>query len=183
MRIRSRNDHTLDRIRRVDEDDVVQIREYIDRDWPSVWPIFREVVTAGETYAYDPDWSFEQAREVWVEGPPGHTVVACEGTRVLGTAKMGPNRPGRGAHVATASFMVAADARGRGVGRALGEYALAWAQAQGYAAMQFNAVVESNHAAVRLWQELGFQIIGTVPEAFAHPTLGRVGLHIMHRRL
>jgi GNAT superfamily N-acetyltransferase len=120
---------------------------------------------------------------VWVEAPPGHTVVACDGSQVLGTAKMGPNRPGPGAHVATASFMVAAAARGRGVGRALGEYALSWAQAEGFAAMQFNAVVESNQAAVRLWQELGFQIIGTVPEAFTHPTLGRVGLHIMHRRL
>ena len=162
---------------------MVQIREIRDDDWSSVWPIFREVVTAGETYTYDPDWSSEQAREVWVEAPPGHTVVACDGAQVLGTAKMGPNRPGRGSHVATASFMVAADARGRGVGRALGEYALSWAKAQGYAAMQFNAVVESNHAAVRLWQELGFQIIGTVPEAFTHPTLGRVGLHIMHRRL
>jgi L-amino acid N-acyltransferase YncA len=183
MRIPSRHDHTLDRIHHVVEDGVVEIRKYIDSDWPSVWSIFREVVTAGETYAYDPDWSSEQAREAWVEAPPGYTVVACEGSRVLGTAKMGPNRPGRGAHVATASFMVAADARGRGVGRALGEYALAWAKAQGYAAMQFNAVVESNLAAVRLWQELGFQIIGTVPEAFAHPTLGRVGLHIMHRRL
>jgi GNAT superfamily N-acetyltransferase len=96
---------------------------------------------------------------------------------------MGPNRPGPGSHVATASFMVASVARGRGVGRALGEYALSWAKAQGYAAMQFNAVVESNHVAVRLWKELGFQVIGTVPEAFAHPTLGRVGLHIMHRRL
>jgi GNAT superfamily N-acetyltransferase len=102
---------------------------------------------------------------------------------VLGTAKMGPNRPGPGSHVATASFMVAADARGRGVGRALGEYALSWAKEQGYAAMQFNAVVAANHVAVRLWQELGFQIVGTVPEAFAHPTLGRVGLHIMHRFL
>jgi L-amino acid N-acyltransferase YncA len=161
----------------------VQIREYTDDDWPSIWPIFREVVTAGDTYAYDPDWSSEQAREIWVEGSPGHTVVACEGSRLLGTAKIGPNRPGPGSHVATASFMVAADARGRGVGRALGEYALAWAQEQGYAAMQFNAVVASNHAAVRLWQALGFQIIGTVPEAFAHPTLGRVGLHIMHRYL
>jgi GNAT superfamily N-acetyltransferase len=79
--------------------------------------------------------------------------------------------------------MVAGEARGRGVGRALGEYALSWAKAQGYAAMQFNAVVESNQAAVRLWQALGFQIVGTVPEAFAHPTLGRVGLHIMHRFL
>jgi L-amino acid N-acyltransferase YncA len=167
----------------VDEDGVVRIRDYIDSDWPSVWPIFREVVTAGETYTYDPEWSVEQAREVLIEASPGHTVVACDGSRVLGTAKMGPNRPGPGAHVATASFMVAAAARGRGVGRALGEYALSWAQAEGYAAMQFNAVVESNLAAVRLWQELGFQIIGTVPEAFTHPTLGRVGLHIMHRRL
>ncbi len=159
------------------------IREYLDTDWPSVWPIFQEVVTAGETYAYDPEWSSAQAQDVWVEAPPGHTVIACEGSQVLGTAKMGANRPGRGSHVATASFMVAADARGRGVGRALGEYALAWARERGYAAMQFNAVVESNHAAVRLWQALGFHIIGTVPEAFEHPTLGRVGLHVMHRRL
>jgi L-amino acid N-acyltransferase YncA len=161
----------------------MQIRNYVDSDWPSVWPIFQEVVTAGETYAYDPDLSSEQARKIWVETLPGHTVVACDGSRVLGTAKMGPNRPGPGSHVATASFMVATAARGRGVGRGLGDYALSWAKEQGYAAMQFNAVVESNHAAVRLWQELGFQIIGTVPEAFAHPTLGRVGLHIMHRFL
>ena len=159
------------------------IREYVDADWPAVWPIFREVVSAGDTYAYDPGWSSDEARRVWVEAPPGRTVVACDGPAVLGTAKMGPNRPGPGSHVATASFMVAAAARGRGVGRALGEYAVAWARAQGYAAMQFNAVVESNHAAVRLWQALGFRIIGTVPEAFEHPSLGRVGLHVMHRYL
>jgi L-amino acid N-acyltransferase YncA len=166
-----------------DSDATVRIRAYVDGDWPAVWAIFQEVVAAGDTYAYDPGWSSEQAREVWVEAPPGQTVVACDGSRVLGTAKMGPNRPGPGSHVATASFMVAGEARGRGVGRALGEYALAWARAQGYAAMQFNAVVESNHAAVRLWQALGFRIVGTVPEAFEHPTLGRVGLHVMHRRL
>lgn len=161
----------------------MQIRAYADTDWPSAWRILREVVDAGDTYAYDPGWSAEQAREVWVEGPPAHTVVAVDDARMLGTAKMGPNRPGAGAHVSTASFMVARAARGRGVGRALGEYALAWARREGYAAMQFNAVVESNHAAVRLWQALGFEIIGTVPEAFEHPTLGRVGLHVMHLRL
>src|SRR5215213_4457036 len=122
---------------------MVQIREYIDTDWPSVWPIFREVVTAGDTFAYDPGWSSEQARDVWVEAPPGRTVVARDGSWVLGTAKMGPNRPGPGSHVSTASFMVASNSRGRGVGRALGEYALSWAREQGYAAMQFNAVVES----------------------------------------
>lgn len=159
------------------------IREYADGDWPYVWPVFREVVAAGETFAYDPEWSYEQARGVWVLAPPGRTVVACEGGRVLGTAHVGPNRPGPGSHVATASFMVAGEARGRGVGRALGEHAISWARGQGYAAMQFNAVVETNRAAVRLWRALGFGIVGTVPEAFEHPALGRVGLHVMHRRL
>jgi L-amino acid N-acyltransferase YncA len=161
----------------------MHIREYVDSDWPSVLPIFREVVAAGDTFAYDPGWSSTQARDVWIEAPPGLTVVACGGPRVLGTAKMGPNRPGPGSHVSTASFMVAGDARGREVGRALGEYALSWAREQGYAAMQFNAVVESNHIAVGLWQALGFRIIGTVPEAFEHPKLGLLGLHVMYRRL
>ena len=161
----------------------VLIREYTDTDWPSIWPIFQEVVAARDTYAYDPEWSAEEARDVWVELTPGHTVVACDDSRILGTAKMGPNRPGPGSHVATASFMVAKDSRGVGVGRALAEYVLSWAREEGYAAMQFNAVVESNVAAVKLWQALGFQIIGTVPEAFEHAQFGRVGLHIMYRRL
>src|SRR5690606_34547535 len=110
---------------------------------------FRSIVDAGETYAYDPESTSEQARSLWVASPPDRTVVATDGARVLGTAKMGPNRPGRGSHVATASFMVAEDARGAGVGRALGEYALGWAREQGYASMQFNAVVETNEVAVR----------------------------------
>lgn len=161
----------------------MQIREYVADDWTSVWPIFLEVVTEGETYPYDPEWTPEVARQVWVESPPGRTVVSVDGERLLGTAKMGPNRPGPGSHVATASFMVAGDARGQGVGRALGEHALDWARGQGYAAMQFNAVVECNDVAVGLWRSLGFEVIGTVPEAFEHPRMGRVGLHVMHQRL
>jgi L-amino acid N-acyltransferase YncA len=161
----------------------MEIRDYTETDWPTIWPIFKEVVAARDTYVYDPDWTSDEARGVWVRTPPGHTVVAEDGARLLGTAHMGPNRPGPGSHVSTASFMVAADARGQGVGRALGEYALDWARSEGYASMQFNAVVESNEAAVRLWKSLGFEIIGTVPEAFEHPVLGRVGLHVMYRRL
>src|SRR5688572_27785162 len=142
----------------------MKIRDFADADWPAIWPIFQDVVSAGKTYAYDPAWSSEQARQVWIEPPPGRTVVMIEGDRLVGSAKIGPNRPGPGSHVATASFMVAGDARGTGVGRALGEYAISWAREQGFAAMQFNAVVETNTAAVRLWRALGFQIIGTVPE-------------------
>jgi ribosomal protein S18 acetylase RimI-like enzyme len=159
----------------------VRIREFEDDDWPQVWEIVREVVRAGETFTYDPEMGKSQAHGIWVEPPPGRTVVAVEGDRVLGTAKMGTNRPGPGSHVATASFMVASDARGRGVGTALCRFALDWAAAAGYAGMQFNAVAESNASAVDLYRRLGFTVIGTVPGAFAHPAQGRVGLHVMYR--
>jgi len=163
----------------------VIIREITDADWSAFHPTFREVVEAGETYAYPPGLSSEEAKALWVEPGPGVTVVAVDpkSGEVLGSAKAGPNRPGRGSHVATASFMVSSAARGRGVGRALGEWVLAWAREQGYAAMQFNAVVETNTAAVALWQDLGFTVIGTVPEAFESAAHGRVGLHVMHRYL
>jgi L-amino acid N-acyltransferase YncA len=158
----------------------VEIREFADSDWAQVWPIVHEIVQAQETYTYDPDMTPEQARAVWVEPPPSHAVVAVVDGRVLGTAKMGPNKPGPGSHVSTASFMVAGQARGKGVGGALCRYALDWARSQGYAGMQFNAVTESNTAAVDLYKRLGFAVIGTVPGAYQHRTLGRIGLHIMY---
>jgi GNAT superfamily N-acetyltransferase len=161
----------------------MQIRTFVEADWREVWPIVREVVRAADTFAYDPAMTEAQARAAWLEAAPGLTVVALDGERILGTAKMGPNRPGPGSHVATASFMVAADARGRGVATALCRFALDWAREQGFAGMQFNAVVETNHAAVEIYKRLGFTIIGTVPGAFAHPTEGRVGLHVMYREL
>jgi L-amino acid N-acyltransferase YncA len=161
----------------------MEIREFTDEDWPAVWAIYQTVVNAGETYTYDPAWEEEQAKEIWVEPAPGRTFVAIEGDRIVGTAHVGPNKPGRGSHVATASFMVDEDARGLGVGRALGAHILDVARTDGYHSMQFNAVVESNTGAVRLWRDLGFEILGTVPEAFEHPTLGKVGLHIMYQRL
>ncbi|MFC7242131.1 GNAT family N-acetyltransferase [Catellatospora aurea] len=159
------------------------IREASGQDWPAIYPFFTEIVAAGETYAFPEGMDAEQARPWWMEQAPGRTVVAVDGDTVLGSAKMGPNRPGRGAHIATASFMVDPAHRGRGVGRALGEHVLDWARAQGYHGMQFNAVVETNTAAVRLWQAIGFEILATVPETFEHPTHGRVGLHVMYQRL
>ena len=154
------------------------IRVATDADWPSIWPFWRETVEAGETYAYPLGATSDQARGWWFDG--SHVVVLEEDGRVLGSAKMGPNRPGRGAHVGTASFMVATEARGRGVGRLLGEHVVQWHRDHGFAAIQFNAVVETNTAAVRLWQRLGFRIVGTVPEAFDSTSRGRVGLHVMH---
>ena len=160
---------------------IVEIRDAQEGDWAAIWPFFRDIVTSGESYAYPLDVSAEQARALWMAQPPARTFVALVDGRVVGSATSGSNRPGRGAHVATASFMVDPAHAGRGVGRALAEHVLAWAGAAGFRSMQFNAVVETNTAAVALWHSLGFVTIGTVPGAFDHPEHGYVGLHVMHR--
>ena len=159
------------------------IRPATVEDWPQIWPFWREIVEAGETYAYPLDLTSEQARDLWLSSPPRQTVVLEEGGLVLGSATMGPNRPGRGAHIGTASFMVSAEARGRGVGRRLGEYVVQWHRDRGYRGIQFNAVVETNTAAVSLWQSLGFEIVGTLPGAFRHPVHGYVDSYVMFRSL
>ncbi|ACU76212.1 GCN5-related N-acetyltransferase [Catenulispora acidiphila DSM 44928] len=162
----------------------MQIRPATDEDWPHIWPFFRSICAEGETYVYPYEPTEAEGCSMWMEQPPGLTVVAVDAAgTVLGSAKMGPNRPGPGAHVSTASYMVDPAAAGRGVGRALGEYTLAWAREQGYRAMQFNAVVESNARAVHLWRSIGFEIIGTVPEAFLSRAHGYVGIHVMHQKL
>jgi L-amino acid N-acyltransferase YncA len=161
----------------------VEIRKANDDDWSKIYPIFRTTVEEGRTYAFPENLSFEEARPLWMEKPPAVTVVAVEGDEILGTAKMGPNRPGRGSHIATASFMVAPAKQGRGVGRALGDSVIEWAQSHGYRGMQFNAVVETNQPAVHLWEELGFEVLATVPGAFDHSEYGLVGLHVMYKRL
>jgi L-amino acid N-acyltransferase YncA len=160
------------------------IRDASADDWPAIWPFLRRIVAAGDTYTWDPDVTEDQARAMWLLQPPGRTVVAVDtdGT-VLGSAKLNPNHMGPAAHIASASFMVDPEHTGRGVGRALGEHVLDRARADGYRAMQFNAVVETNTPAVALWRSLGFEVLATLPEGFHHPTHGYVGLHIMHRRL
>ena len=153
------------------------IRDATADDWAAIWPFLRAIVRSGETYTWPHDIDDAAARAIWMAPPPVRTLVAADGETVLGTAKIAPNQPGPGAHVANASFMVDPAHAGEGVGRA------DRARAEGFRAMQFNAVVETNTAAVRLWRNLGFTVLATVPEAFHHPTLGYVGLHVMHRPL
>lgn len=160
------------------------IRDATPDDWAAIWPFLRAIAAAGETYTYPRDITEEHARSIWMPGPPAAAFVAVDddGT-VLGSAKAGPNQLGPGSHVATASFMVDPAHGRRGTGRALGGHVIAWAAAQGYRAMQFNAVVETNTHAVALWHALGFATVGVVPEAFHHPAHGYVGLTVMHRTL
>jgi L-amino acid N-acyltransferase YncA len=166
---------------------VVEVRDATDADWPAIWAFMAQIVAAGETFSWDRDLPEESARAIWMPGPRGRrTFVAveqAEPARVLGTAVTGPNHGGGAAHTATASFMVDPAHARRGVGRALGEAVFAHARQAGFRNMQFNAVVETNTAAVALWQDLGMEVLATIPEGFRHPRHGYVGLHIMFRRL
>ncbi|MFI7341573.1 GNAT family N-acetyltransferase [Streptomyces sp. NPDC050085] len=160
----------------------MMIRDARDDDWQRIWPFWRRIVRAGETYTWDTDTAEPEARALWTG--PGRRVFVVEddaGT-IVASASVKANYGGAAADVANAGFMVDPDRGGHGYGRALAEHVLAEARADGYRAMVFNAVVETNPA-VRLWSSLGFTILGTVPDAFDHPRHGRVGLHVMHRAL
>jgi ribosomal protein S18 acetylase RimI-like enzyme len=160
------------------------IREATAEDWPAIWPILREVGTAGETLTWDSARTEARARSGWMREPPGRTIVAVDdGGSVIGSANTYPIHRGPGAHIANAGFVVQPARRGEGAGRALCRHVLEQARADGYRAMQFNAVVETNTPAIRLWRSFGFQILATVPEAFRHPLHGYVGLHIMYKPL
>ena len=159
-----------------------RIREIEANEFDILWPIFREVVAAGETYTYAPDTTFEEARQLWA-GPGMRCFVAEDDGRCVGGYMLHPNQPGLGNHVAHCGYMVAADARGRGIAGALCAHSLDEARRDGYRAMQFNCVVSTNEVAVRLWQKHGFAIIGRVPKAFRHSRLGLVDAFVMYREL
>lgn len=155
------------------------IRETHEDDWSQIWSIVDDVITEQHTFAYDPTMSEHEAKRIWLLPAPARVVVAADDNRVLGTANMYANRPGPGSHIASGSLMVARHARSSGVGRALATDMITWARRNGFAAIQFNAVVDTNTSAIHLYESLGFVTLGVAPGAFRHPTRGEVGLRIM----
>lgn len=161
---------------------MLEIRPFRDEDWPAIWEMFQEVARCGEAFAYDQHTPETVARRLWVE-PPATAFVAEIAHRVVGSYYVRPNQPGRGAHVANAGYVVAPLARGQGIASTLCAHSLTTARDLGYLAMQFNFVVASNEPAVRIWRKHGFEVIGTIPAAFRHETLGLVDALIFHRGL
>lgn len=160
----------------------MQIRPANASDGEAIWGIFSVVVAKGDTYAFDPATSREDALAYWLH-PSNRCYVAEFEGELVGTYILKANQLGLGSHVANAAFMVAPHARGRGVGRHMGEHALNEARSLGFRAMQFNFVVSTNESAIRLWQRLGFEIVGTLPGAFRHADKGFVDALVMFRSL
>jgi L-amino acid N-acyltransferase YncA len=160
----------------------MKIRAATEADHDAIWNIFHDIVAAGDTYAFDPQMSREEALAYWFHADT-HTYVAEKGGRVAGTYILRRNQPGPGSHVANAAFMVASDAQGSGVGRKMAEHCLDEARGLGFRAMQFNFVVSTNTRAIDLWEQFGFKIVGTLPGAFRHPEKGYVDVYVMYRSL
>ena len=161
---------------------MLEIRAGTEADHDAIWDIFYAVVAAGDTYAFEPEMSRNDALAYWFRAGTRPYVAENDG-RVVGTYTLKPNQAGAGSHVANAAFMVAPEARGFGVGRKMGEHCLGEARRLGFRAMQFNFVVSTNTAAIHLWHQLGFKIAGTLSGAFRHPEKGYVDVYVMYRSL
>ena len=161
---------------------VIEIRTATNSDKPAIWEIIRDVIATGDTYVFRPDSPEDEMIAYWFS-PEKYVYVAEDDSNVVGTFWLKPNYPGLGSHVCNAAYMVAPDAAGKGIGRKMADFSLDEARRLGFTAMQFNFVVASNTAAVRLWQSIGMKVIGEIPDAFDHARDGLTNAYIMYRKL
>lgn len=159
------------------------IRPATDSDHDAIWRIFRDVIASGDTYPLDPNSSREDALAYWCQRGARVFVAEDDDGEIVGSYMLHANQSASGSHVANAGFIVAKTARGQGIGRVMGEHCLNETRRLGFLAMQFNFVVSTNESAVKLWQELGMKIVGTLPGAFLHPTRGYVDVYVMFQTL
>lgn len=160
----------------------MNIRKAKEKDFKEIWPIFKEVISRGDTYVFSPDSKEEDGYSYWFgEGITSYVIE--DNGQIVGMYKLIANQRDLGSHVANASFMVSSSYQGKGIGKAMGLHCLKEAKKAGFKAIQFNFVVSTNVGAVGLWKNLGFKIVGTLPKAFHHLELGLVDAYIMYRFL
>jgi ribosomal protein S18 acetylase RimI-like enzyme len=162
---------------------MISIRPYQESDWPTLWPLLQSTFKTGDTYAFSPESTEADIHNAWVDVPMATYVACADDGRVLGTYLLKANQPGLGAHVCNCGYVVAPEAQGQGVASAMCEHSQREAISMGFLAMQFNLVVSTNERAVRLWQRLGFSVVGTLPRAFRHQRLGFVDALVMFKTL
>jgi ribosomal protein S18 acetylase RimI-like enzyme len=162
---------------------MLTIRPFEATDWISLWPILQTTFSTGDTYAFSPHSTEAEIHKAWIELPAATFVATNEADNIVGSYFIKPNQPGLGAHVCNCGYVVAKEAQGQGIAAHMCEHSQKLAVEMGFRAMQFNFVVATNKGAVRLWQKLGFEIVGTLPEVFQHQKLGFVDAFVMFKRL
>jgi len=160
----------------------MKIRTATTNDFNQIWPIFHEIVKAGETYALSPETSQIEAKEIWLEKPKQTFIVEKNG-KVLGTYIIKTNQAGPGGHVCNCAYMVSSIARGQGLATMMCQHSQLIARNMGYKGMQFNFVASSNIIAIKLWHKLGFDTVGNLPKAFNHPKAGFIDALVMYKWL
>lgn len=161
---------------------MVRVRQAESADTGAIAAIILPIIREGATYTLDPGMSAAEAVAYWM-APDKETFVAEEDGVIVGTYYLRANQAGGGRHVCNCGYMTMPAASGRGVARSMCAHSLEHARARGYRAMQFNFVVSTNERALRLWQSLGFEIVGRLPGAFRHPSAGYVDALVMFKQL
>lgn len=160
----------------------MHIRQATEADFEPIWAIFKAVIKTGDTYTFSPTTPKEDLKKHWFADYM-NTFVAEESNKVLGTYIIKPNQIDLGNHIANCGYMVHPNEQGKGIGQKLCEHSIYFAKERGYIGIQFNIVVSTNIGAVKLWEKLGFSIIGTTPKGFRHAQLGFVDTFIMFKEL
>ncbi len=161
---------------------MLEIKLATDEDFVQIWPIIHEILRTGDTYPFAPETTRDEAFQIWMKKPKA-TYAALLDDQLVGTYYIKANQPGLGSHVCNCGYMVGAAARGKGIGRAMCQHSLVKACKLGFKAMQYNLVVSTNTVAVKLWQDLGFDIVGTLPKAFHHHEKGFIDAFVMYQWL
>ncbi|MEM1361065.1 MAG: GNAT family N-acetyltransferase [Pseudomonadota bacterium] len=160
----------------------LKIRPAEPSHFERVWEIFHPVVSSGETYGFPLESNREDCQRLWFDLPQ-QTFVTEDAGSLIGTYYIKPNGAGPSDHICNCGYMVAPEARGRGVAAAMCTHSQGVARTLGFKLMQFNAVVSTNTGAIRLWERLGFETVGRVPRAFRHPKEGYVDTFVMTKWL
>ena len=161
---------------------MLHIRQSTAADANGIWAILQPIIAKGDAYVFSPDMSKQDMLNYWLSTDK-HTYTALLDDQIVGTFFMKDNQMGLGSHIANAGYATLPTVYGKGIGREMCLFSMVEARRLGYRAMQFNIVVKTNERAVRLWQSIGFQIIGEIPEAFQHQTLGFVNAFVMYQKL
>lgn len=161
----------------------MEIRKFQETDWGQVWPVIAKVFRVGETYAFSPEITEQEAYKVWIELPQETFVAVDQNNAIIGTYYIKANQPGLGAHVCNCGYIVSENSRGSGAASSMCKHSQETALSLGFRAMQFNLVASTNGAAIHLWEKLGFQVVGTLPNAFKSKTVGYIDALVMYKEL